>query len=97
MSDYSKHTFEGGVRMGIGAYNIITSHLPDRILKLVSFIGMGGNRSYGMSKLNTQIIDYRPMFTSGLRQVEKAAYMTEGIRSPLAGMGLLGYYIKVEV
>lgn len=64
--------------MGIGAYNIITSHLPDRILKLVSFIGMGGNRSYG------------------LRQVEKAAYMEQGIRSPLAGMGLLGYYIKVE-
>jgi len=78
VSDYSKATFEGGVRMGIGAYNLITSHLPDRILKLVSFIGMGGNRSYG------------------LRQVEKAAFMEQGIRAPLAGMGLLGYYIKVE-
>ncbi|KAI1296597.1 Tetratricopeptide repeat protein 39B [Halotydeus destructor] len=78
ISDNSKAHFEGGVRMGIGAYNLITSHLPDRILKLVSFMGMGGNRSYG------------------LRQLEKAAYMDKGIRAPLAGMGLLGYYIKVE-
>ena len=77
-SDNSKAHFESGVRMGIGAYNVITSHLPDRILRLVSFMGMGGNRSYG------------------LRQAEKAAFMEKGIRAPLAGLGLLGYHIKVE-
>lgn len=32
----------------------------------------------------------------GLRQLEKAATMDMGIRAPLAGMGLLGYHIKVE-
>ena len=37
--------------MGIGGYNLITSHLPDRILKLVSFMGMGGNRSYGLHQM----------------------------------------------
>lgn len=77
-SENSKAHFESGVRMGIGAYNVITSHLPDRILRLVSFMGMGGNRSYG------------------LRQAEKAAFMEKGIRAPLAGLGLLGYHIKVE-
>lgn len=78
VSENSKAHFESGVRMGIGAYNVITSHLPDRILRLVSFMGMGGNRSYG------------------LRQAEKAAFMEKGIRAPLAGLGLLGYHIKVE-
>ena len=50
-SDASKAHFESGVRMGIGAYNVITSHLPDRILRLVSFMGMGGNRSYGLRQM----------------------------------------------
>jgi len=77
-SEDSKAHFESGVRMGIGAYNVITSHLPNRILSLVSFMGMGGNRSYG------------------LKQAEKAAFMEKGIRAPLAGLGLLGYHIKVE-
>lgn len=77
-SDNSKAHFESGVRMGIGAYNLITSHLPDRILRLVSFMGMGGHRSYG------------------LKQIEKAAFMEKGIRAPLAGLGLLGYHLKVE-
>ena len=77
-SEESKAHFESGVRMGIGGYNLITSHLPDRILRLVSFMGMGGNRSYG------------------LRQLEKAAFMQQGIRTTLAGLALLGYTIKVR-
>ena len=36
--------FESGVRMGVGAFNLMVSLLPARIMKLLEFIGFSGNR-----------------------------------------------------
>lgn len=64
VSDESKAHFESGVRMGIGGYNLITSHLPDRILRLFSFIGMGGNRAFGLRQLERAAFMERGIRTS---------------------------------
>ena len=36
--------FESGVRMGVGAFNLMISLLPARVMKLLEFIGFNGNR-----------------------------------------------------
>ncbi|XP_041272477.1 tetratricopeptide repeat protein 39B isoform X3 [Onychostruthus taczanowskii] len=38
------YQFEGGVKLGIGAFNLMLSLLPGRILRLLEFIGFSGNR-----------------------------------------------------
>ncbi|XP_023611324.1 tetratricopeptide repeat protein 39B [Myotis lucifugus] len=38
------HEFEGGVKLGIGAFNLMLSLLPARIIRLLEFIGFSGNR-----------------------------------------------------
>ncbi|KAF7647599.1 hypothetical protein LDENG_00169830 [Lucifuga dentata] len=43
--------FEGGVRLGIGSFNLMLSLLPQRILRLLEFIGFSGNRDFGLSQL----------------------------------------------
>uniref|UniRef100_W5N1Q8 Tetratricopeptide repeat protein 39B n=1 Tax=Lepisosteus oculatus TaxID=7918 RepID=W5N1Q8_LEPOC len=43
--------FEGGVKLGIGAFNLMLSLLPGRILRLLEFIGFSGNREFGLSQL----------------------------------------------
>ncbi|XP_072373159.1 tetratricopeptide repeat protein 39B isoform X3 [Scyliorhinus torazame] len=43
--------FEGGVKLGIGAFNLMLSLLPLRILRLLEFIGFSGNRDLGLSML----------------------------------------------
>uniref|UniRef100_A0A4W3JUK4 Tetratricopeptide repeat protein 39B n=1 Tax=Callorhinchus milii TaxID=7868 RepID=A0A4W3JUK4_CALMI len=43
--------FEGGVKLGIGAFNLMLSLLPSRILRLLEFIGFSGNREMGLSML----------------------------------------------
>uniref|UniRef100_A0A1A8JUB8 Tetratricopeptide repeat protein 39B n=2 Tax=Nothobranchius TaxID=28779 RepID=A0A1A8JUB8_NOTKU len=43
--------FEGGVKLGIGSFNLMLSLLPQRILRLLEFIGFSGNRSFGLSQL----------------------------------------------
>ncbi|XP_039614131.1 tetratricopeptide repeat protein 39B isoform X1 [Polypterus senegalus] len=43
--------FEGGVKLGIGAFNLMLSLLPARILRLLEFIGFSGNREFGLSQL----------------------------------------------
>ncbi len=42
-SEY-KNDFESGVRLGIGAFNLLISLLPARIMRLLEFIGFQGNR-----------------------------------------------------
>ncbi len=42
-SEY-KSDFESGVRMGVGTFNLMISLLPQRVMKLLEFIGFGGNR-----------------------------------------------------
>uniref|UniRef100_G3UL10 Tetratricopeptide repeat domain 39A n=1 Tax=Loxodonta africana TaxID=9785 RepID=G3UL10_LOXAF len=40
--------FEGGVKLGVGAFNLTLSMLPTRILRLLEFVGFSGNkRKYG--------------------------------------------------
>uniref|UniRef100_A0A672KNZ4 Tetratricopeptide repeat protein 39B n=1 Tax=Sinocyclocheilus grahami TaxID=75366 RepID=A0A672KNZ4_SINGR len=43
--------FEGGVKLGIGSFNLMLSLLPARILRLLEFIGFSGNRDFGLSQL----------------------------------------------
>lgn len=43
--------FEGGVKLGIGAFNLMLSLLPGRVLRLLEFIGFSGNRELGLSHL----------------------------------------------
>uniref|UniRef100_A0A8C5WNB7 Tetratricopeptide repeat protein 39B n=1 Tax=Laticauda laticaudata TaxID=8630 RepID=A0A8C5WNB7_LATLA len=45
------HQFEGGVQLGIGAFNLMLSLLPGRILRLLEFIGFSGNREIGLHQL----------------------------------------------
>ncbi|XP_064605112.1 tetratricopeptide repeat protein 39B-like [Liolophura sinensis] len=46
-----KMHFESGVRMGIGAFNLMISLLPGKILKLLEFVGFSGNKKLGLSEL----------------------------------------------
>ncbi|XP_037652912.1 tetratricopeptide repeat protein 39B [Choloepus didactylus] len=43
--------FEGGVKLGIGAFNLMLSLLPARIIRLLEFIGFSGNRELGLKQL----------------------------------------------
>uniref|UniRef100_A0A8C3VR30 Tetratricopeptide repeat protein 39B n=1 Tax=Catagonus wagneri TaxID=51154 RepID=A0A8C3VR30_9CETA len=43
--------FEGGVKLGIGAFNLMLSLLPARIIRLLEFIGFSGNRELGIQQL----------------------------------------------
>ncbi|MPC15966.1 Tetratricopeptide repeat protein 39B [Portunus trituberculatus] len=49
--DADKMHFESGVRMGVGAFNLMISQLPQKILKLLEFVGFSGNKSLGLSEL----------------------------------------------
>nr|DBA28125.1 TPA: hypothetical protein GDO54_008531 [Pyxicephalus adspersus] len=50
-SSDTHHQFEGGVKLGIGAFNLMLSLLPSRILRLLEFIGFSGNRGLGLLQL----------------------------------------------
>lgn len=43
--------YESGVKMGIGAFNLMISLLPSRAKKLLEFIGFSGSRKFGLSEL----------------------------------------------
>ncbi|XP_008065167.1 tetratricopeptide repeat protein 39A isoform X1 [Carlito syrichta] len=43
--------FEGGVKLGVGAFNLTLSMLPTRILRLLEFVGFSGNKDYGLLQL----------------------------------------------
>jgi hypothetical protein len=45
--------FISGILFGIGTFQLILSMLPDRLIRLIEFIGMGGNRGFAMSCLET--------------------------------------------
>ncbi|XP_063795628.1 tetratricopeptide repeat protein 39A isoform X2 [Pseudophryne corroboree] len=44
--------FEGGVKLGVGAFNLTLSMLPTRILRLLEFVGFSGNKDYGLTQLH---------------------------------------------
>jgi len=78
--DQFKNHFEGGVRLGIGTFNLLMSLLPPRITKLLEFVGFTGSRSskdVGLSEL--------------LR-----CYSDHGcLRQFLASLILLGYHLFI--
>uniref|UniRef100_A0A8C4YMN0 Tetratricopeptide repeat domain 39A n=1 Tax=Gopherus evgoodei TaxID=1825980 RepID=A0A8C4YMN0_9SAUR len=43
---------EGGVALGIGAFNLTLSLFPPRILKLLEFAGFSGDKDYGLQQLH---------------------------------------------
>ncbi|XP_028374546.1 tetratricopeptide repeat protein 39B isoform X2 [Phyllostomus discolor] len=45
------YEFEGGVKLGIGTFNLMLSLLPVRIIRLLEFIGFSGNRELGLLQL----------------------------------------------
>ncbi|KAG5876911.1 hypothetical protein JTB14_037736 [Gonioctena quinquepunctata] len=47
----TKDHFESGVRMGMGAFNLMISMLPSRVVKLLEFIGFSGNKQNGLNDL----------------------------------------------
>uniref|UniRef100_UPI00358ED26D tetratricopeptide repeat protein 39B-like isoform X2 n=1 Tax=Myxine glutinosa TaxID=7769 RepID=UPI00358ED26D len=44
--------FQGGVSLGIGAFNLMLSMLPSRVLRLLEFVGFSGNKEYGLQELH---------------------------------------------
>lgn len=51
VSEFSRQHFESGVRMGVGTFNLMISHMPSKVLKLLEFIGFSGNRATGFTEL----------------------------------------------
>jgi len=43
-NEQHRKDFESGVRMGVGSFNLMISLLPARIMKLLEWIGFGGNK-----------------------------------------------------
>ena len=54
--------FISGVRLGVGTYNLLISMLPNRILKILEWVGFTGSKKFGMSQLN------KVFALNGLRQ-----------------------------
>ncbi|XP_050530019.1 tetratricopeptide repeat protein 39B-like isoform X2 [Daktulosphaira vitifoliae] len=50
-NSYKVH-FESGVRLGIGAFNLMISLLPSKIIKLLEFIGFSGSKHLGLNELH---------------------------------------------
>ncbi|XP_056388284.1 tetratricopeptide repeat protein 39A isoform X2 [Hyla sarda] len=50
--------FEGGVKLGVGAFNLTLSMLPTRILRLLEFVGFSGNKDYGLTQLQEGAADH---------------------------------------
>ncbi|KAF4527043.1 hypothetical protein B566_EDAN001591 [Ephemera danica] len=83
-ADCRKVHFESGVRMGVGAFNLMISLLPARVIKLLEFIGFSG------SKVKKK--DYKDI---GLRELETGYRLHESLRQVLCVMVLLGYHLIV--
>jgi len=56
-NDKHKSHFEGGVRLGVGTFNLLMSLLPPRITKLMEFVGFSGSREVGLKQLLTTYKD----------------------------------------
>ncbi|CAL4075397.1 unnamed protein product, partial [Meganyctiphanes norvegica] len=50
-NDPDKKHFESGVRMGVGTFNLMISQMPQKVLKLLEFVGFSGNKTLGLSEL----------------------------------------------
>ncbi|XP_069498317.1 tetratricopeptide repeat protein 39A isoform X2 [Ambystoma mexicanum] len=43
--------YEGGIKLGVGTFNLTLSMLPTRILRLLEFVGFSGNKECGLLQL----------------------------------------------
>ncbi|CAG0919064.1 unnamed protein product [Notodromas monacha] len=50
-NDKLQNNFESGVRLGVGAFNLLISMLPGRVLKILEWIGFSGTKELGLSQL----------------------------------------------
>ncbi|XP_021260039.1 tetratricopeptide repeat protein 39A isoform X4 [Numida meleagris] len=50
--------FEGGVKLGVGAFNLTLSMFPARILRLLEFVGFSGNKERGLLQLQEGASSY---------------------------------------
>ncbi|KAH7638360.1 tetratricopeptide repeat protein 39b-like protein [Dermatophagoides farinae] len=55
-SEYSRLHFESGVRLGIGTFNLMISHMPSKVLKLLEFVGFSGDRQQGLRELKASTL-----------------------------------------
>ncbi|CAF1073022.1 unnamed protein product [Adineta steineri] len=51
-STLSYEHFDSGVRMGNGAFNLMISNLPQRIIRYLEFVGFSGDRELGLTELD---------------------------------------------
>ena len=51
--EYSKKNFDCGTYMGFGFVNLVFSHLPARVLKVVALVGISADRETGLNYLHT--------------------------------------------
>lgn len=65
--DSTKVHFEGGVKMGIGTFNLMISMLPSRVIKLLEFIGFSGNKVSNLMQLK---------YVTGLQLNESGRFIT---------------------
>lgn len=72
-SETTRMHFESGTRLGIGALNLVISHLPQRVLKLLEFMGFSGSKSLGLEQLN-QTADNENSLRHFLAQLLVSAY-----------------------
>ena len=54
-SDSSRINFEAVTKLSNGCSNLLLSNLPPNILRLISFIGLSGDRSLAFKELNRAI------------------------------------------
>ena len=47
-SEYMKKNFEAAYKLGWGFYNIVMSHLPARVLRVLAFVGFASDRDTGL-------------------------------------------------
>ncbi|UJR09726.1 hypothetical protein I4U23_013955 [Adineta vaga] len=50
-STFSYDHFDSGVRMGNGAFNLMISNLPQRVIRYLEFVGFTGDKEFGISQL----------------------------------------------
>ncbi|XP_068206008.1 tetratricopeptide repeat protein 39B-like isoform X5 [Palaemon carinicauda] len=81
--DPDKMHFESGVRMGVGAFNLMISQLPQKILKLLEFVGFSGNKS-------CQVREQKHL---GLAELERGFFLEGSLRRVLCALVLLGYHL----
>ncbi|XP_023326849.1 tetratricopeptide repeat protein 39A [Eurytemora carolleeae] len=77
--DEFKSHFEGGVRLGVGTFNLMMSLLPTRITKLMEFVGFAGSKE--------------PSEEIGMTEMLSCYRNPACLRQFLASIILLGYHL----